>query len=537
MKKIEDLKKVLNFYVKSNILKTKVYDEINNYTISDYLYGTISLAIAIDSEFKETENVSKIIKMMILDEFSKINPNFNIEKELKKGKELQELINEARKMETKESKLAFKYRMLDFILTNLITTRTDLSQYEIIEEGVKCFNPKTEDEYNSYKEIVRFYILNFRLKDKNRTGWDKEHWNIKSYRIERVAEHIVSTILLAIAMESEMNYNEKIDSDRNVDLDRVIKMLSIHEIGETIIGDITPFDGITPKQKQELEYKAVNNVIGNLKNKTELLELYSEFESHISNESFLSYYCDKVEADLQSKYYQETNQHRRLEDQSTNKVMSLDITKKLIEEGAKTPFDIWYEYDKKIYQIYKPYSEFSDLLIFIRDNKMIRDNLDPVKEKVKLSEEEYSFLTSEITKFLDYAINDSEVEAVTQINIPNGEFDKGAIVIDLVIAENSLCSRQQVMIEKLNEQFKNINFTEIPVIFRFQSITDYYNYLGMSNSKVLKDRLYISKILLDKTGRITNLHEEGDNKKLNNPTYTIDYVPPFENEIIRNLKK
>ena len=58
MRKIEQIKKVLNFYVKSNILKTKVYDEINNYTISDYLYGTISLAIAIDSEFKETENVS-----------------------------------------------------------------------------------------------------------------------------------------------------------------------------------------------------------------------------------------------------------------------------------------------------------------------------------------------------------------------------------------------------------------------------------------------------------------------------------------------
>ena len=72
MKKIEELKSVLNFYVKANILKTKVYDEVNNYTVSDCLYGAISLAIAIDSEFKESENVSRVIKMMILDEFSKI---------------------------------------------------------------------------------------------------------------------------------------------------------------------------------------------------------------------------------------------------------------------------------------------------------------------------------------------------------------------------------------------------------------------------------------------------------------------------------
>ena len=144
MKKIEELKRVLNFYVKSNILKTKVYDEVNNYTVSDCLYGAISLAIAMDSEFKESENVSRVIKMMILDEFSKNNPTFDLRKELKKGQELQELVDESRRMESKDSKLVFKYRMMDFVLTNLIKTRTDLSQAELIEEGIKCFHPKNE---------------------------------------------------------------------------------------------------------------------------------------------------------------------------------------------------------------------------------------------------------------------------------------------------------------------------------------------------------------------------------------------------------
>jgi hypothetical protein len=166
MKKVEELKKVIDFYVKSNILKTKVYDEINNYTVSDFLYGSISLAIAMDSEFKESYNVSKIIKMMILDEFNKNNPNYDFEKELKNGKELKSLVEETRRMETNDSKLVFKYRMMDFILTNLIKTRTNLTQEELIEEGIKCFNPKNENEYESYKQIVRYYILNSRLKDK-----------------------------------------------------------------------------------------------------------------------------------------------------------------------------------------------------------------------------------------------------------------------------------------------------------------------------------------------------------------------------------
>ena len=133
MKKIEEIKKLLNFYVKSNTLKTKVYDELNNYTITDLLYGSITLAIAMDSEFKETKNVSKVIKMMILDEFSKNNPTFNLNKELTKGKKLQEIVEEGRRMETKDAKLAFKYRMMDFILTNLIKTRTDLYMHALIE--------------------------------------------------------------------------------------------------------------------------------------------------------------------------------------------------------------------------------------------------------------------------------------------------------------------------------------------------------------------------------------------------------------------
>jgi len=35
-------------------------------------------------------------------------------------------------------------------------------------------------------------------------------------------------------------------------------MLIIHEIGEVLIGDITPFDNITPEQKQRVEHQAMS---------------------------------------------------------------------------------------------------------------------------------------------------------------------------------------------------------------------------------------------------------------------------------------
>lgn len=537
MKKVEELKKVLDFYVKANSLKTKVYDEENNYTISDCLYGAISIAIAMDSEFKESYNVSRVIKMMVLDEFSKNNPTYDLENELKNGKQLQELVYEARRLETNDSKLAFKYRMMDFILTNLIKTRIDLTQEELVEEGIKCFNPKNESEYESYKQVVRYYILNSRLKDKNRSGWDETHWNIDTDRIERIAEHIVSTIFLAIVLDSEMGYNEKPDVDRNIDLDEIIKMLSIHEIGETLIGDITPFDGITPEQKREIEFRAVQDLLGNLKEKTELLDLFSSFEAKFSNEAMFSYFCDKIEADLQSKFYQDTFQHRSLNDQKTNKVMNLDVTKKLIEEGAKTPFDIWYGYDKKIYMAYPPFKEFQDLLTFVRDNNIIRNKIDPIVEKINLSEEEHNFLTKQIGELLKTALYDTDVEAVTEINIQGDITDKGTIIIDFIIAEDASYYRQQRITERLTEQFKSINFTEVDVVFRYHRISD-YQYIALNPSDVYRnERLSVSKILLDKTGRITRQQNQSRKESFLYPFYTLEYVPPIEEEISRIIKK
>ena len=240
---------------------------------------------------------------------------------------------------------------------------------------------------------------------------------------------------------------------------------------------------------------------------------------------------------MQSKYYQDTNQHRSLDDLETNKVMNLDLTKKLIEQGATTPFDIWYAYDEKIYNQYPSFREFKDVLTFVRDNKIIREPLEPVVERVKLSNEEYFFLTDEISKFLDYALHDPDVEAVTQINISNGETEKGMIIIDLVVAEHCLLARHQVMVERLTNQFRYLNFTEIPVVFRFQCISDYLDYPRLNYSKIIKDRLYSSKVLLDKTGRITKMNNEGKEKKLNNPVYVVEYVPPVEEEIKRKMTK
>ena len=81
------------------------------------------------------------------------------------------------------------------------------------------------------QNVIDFYLICYRLKDTIRSGW--KDWKVKKERLESVAEHIYSTQMLAIAVNSEFKYN--------LDMYKVIYLIAIHELGETIIGDVTPF--------------------------------------------------------------------------------------------------------------------------------------------------------------------------------------------------------------------------------------------------------------------------------------------------------
>jgi len=106
------------------------------------------------------------------------------------------------------------------------------------------------------KNVLQFYVLCNRLKHLIRSGWIA--WNVKKERVESVAEHIYSTQMLAIAMYSEFNYD--------IDLEKVLKMLAIHELEETIIGDFTPFQ-LDQEKKQEMGHKAILKALQPLSDK------------------------------------------------------------------------------------------------------------------------------------------------------------------------------------------------------------------------------------------------------------------------------
>lgn len=186
------------------------------------------------------------------------------------------------------------------------------------------------------ENVIKYYVLCNQLKNVIRTGW--KDWHVKKERLESVAEHIFGVQMLAIAMKSEYQYD--------VNIMKVIFMLAIHELGETIIGDLTQFE-ISKEEKEKIEHAAVHKILGSLLDGNLIEELFLEFDSHQTKESLFAYQCDKLECDLQSKLYDE-ERCVDLNKQDDNKTMEDKRVKALLNEGASWS-TMWLKFGQQVY--------------------------------------------------------------------------------------------------------------------------------------------------------------------------------------------
>ena len=207
------------------------------------------------------------------------------------------------------------------------------------------------------QNVINYYVICNRLKNIIRTGW--KDWNVQRTRIESVAEHIFGVQMLALAMKSEYQYD--------VDVMKVIFMLAVHELGETIIGDLTQFQ-ISKEEKEKLEHEAVHKILGNLLDGKQIEELFLEFDSHNTKEAMFAYQCDKLECDLQCKLYDEEG-CVDLNKQDGNTTMKNPLVEKLLNSGA-TWSNMWLNFGQQIY----PYDDNFKAISNYAKNNDISDN-------------------------------------------------------------------------------------------------------------------------------------------------------------------
>ena len=210
------------------------------------------------------------------------------------------------------------------------------------------------------ENVINYYVLCNKLKNIIRTGW--KDWNVERDRIESVAEHVYGVQMLAIAMKFEYQYD--------IDIMKVIFMLAIHELGETVIGDLTRFQ-ITKEEKEKIEHEAVSNILKNLLDSKQIEELFLEFDARKTKEAIFAYQCDKLECDLQCKLYDE-EKSVDLNNQEGNKTIDNKKVKELLESGNSWS-SMWLKFGQASY----PYDENFMAI----SNYALNNNISTKKEK------------------------------------------------------------------------------------------------------------------------------------------------------------
>lgn len=298
-------------------------------SVLEEIFGSCIYAIVLFSESRKTFDLDKVLLMLLLNQFdmpkdvySYNNILGNFEKMRKEdaciwcdwssfenGARFAMILNEYYNQQSLDSKVAHMCEAFEQSYTN----------------GFEPTNP--DNGYLFYKRMMK-------LKELVRTGW--KQWNVKSDRLESVAEHTVAATILSIAMQSEFY--------PNVDLDNLVLTMLLHEVGETEIGDITPYQGISREEKEKRELEAVRKILKPLRRGTEYTALMVEF----MHSNGVDYMSDKAECDLMAFTYDDGSYDLPLE----NAVSELQSNPKLCmlhENGARSMRDYFYEVDIEKY--------------------------------------------------------------------------------------------------------------------------------------------------------------------------------------------
>jgi len=190
---------------------------------------------------------------------------------------------------------------------------------------------------NKYENIFEFYKITNKLKYLVRSGW--KIWGVKSDRLESDAEHVFGTQMLALAVINELNLD--------LNLEHVMFLLAIHELGEAIIGDITPHDNVSKEEKKVIEQKAVKDIFTKLKDGEKYYNIFLEFDNRLTKEGKFAHIIDKLEADLQVKYY-EDKQQVSLTSKKSNEHLT-NLISEYQKRGFTSVAEMWFDCDSKLY--------------------------------------------------------------------------------------------------------------------------------------------------------------------------------------------
>ena len=213
------------------------------------------------------------------------------------------------------------------------------------------------------QKIIDLHKLSCKLKKTLRTGWI--NWQVNEERVESVAEHIFGCCMLAVGIYS----TKKLD----IDINKVITMIMLHETEEIIIGDITMFDFKELQTKQQDGRQAVLSIFKDFPNSQHFLDIIEEFEANETKEAKFAKQCDKFEADLQARLYEGHYNIDKVQDRFFVDTRTIEA----INNGYDTVSEQFLQNDYHIYE-----NEFKELADYMaKVEKQEKSNYNIMKNR------------------------------------------------------------------------------------------------------------------------------------------------------------
>ena len=139
--------------------------------------------------------------------------------------------------------------------------------------------------------LFEFFYLVAELKKIPRKGWQDK---VGILQPESVADHSYNMAIMAMVL-SDL---------KGLDTQKILKMSLLHDLAESVIGDLTP-DEISKKDKTQLENQTMSEILSKLPTKIarDYTKIWEEYQQGSSDEANLVHEVDRLEMALQAKKY------------------------------------------------------------------------------------------------------------------------------------------------------------------------------------------------------------------------------------------
>lgn len=136
----------------------------------------------------------------------------------------------------------------------------------------------------AFVQIVRL------LKTQKRTGWVDR--GVPHEKVESIADHMYRMSIISMLIPN-----------KEINTDKCVKIAVVHDIAEALVGDITPFGGVTKAEKHRRELAAIEYL-------AKIIKPYNEDFSHEILDLWLDY--EEIRC-LEARYVKDIDKYEMIQ--------------------------------------------------------------------------------------------------------------------------------------------------------------------------------------------------------------------------------